>query len=181
MNSSRLKICFLLILLGLIADTSFAQATFLHEDFSTCISNLPNGWQKYSVTGTDTWGCTSGGQTGKGVTMSVYSSGNNHDNEDWLISPQIDLSSYTNPSLSFWCRTKYSGAFIQVFVSANYSGSGNPNTATWTTLPVVLPTSKFVMPMGESWNCVEPSSKGCAISARSIVIIRGIRLSSRGG
>ncbi len=141
MNSSRLKICFLLILLGLIADTSFAQATFLHEDFSTCISNLPNGWQKYSVTGTDTWGCTSGGQTGKGVTMSGYSSGNNHDNEDWLISPQIDLSSYTNPSLSFWCRTKYSGAFIQVFVSANYSGSGNPNTATWTTLPVVLPTS----------------------------------------
>lgn len=119
----------------------FGQSTTLHEPFSTCISNLPLGWQKYSVAGSDAWACTSAGQSGRGVQMSGYSGGSNHDNEDWLVSPQLDLSAYSDPKLSFWCRTKYTGPFIQVFVSTNYSGTGNPAGASWTNLSPILPTT----------------------------------------
>lgn len=121
--------------------TSFSQVTTLAEDFSTCTGSLPSGWTKYSVSGTDSWSCTSFAYSGQGVMMSGYSGGNNNTNEDWLISPLLNFSTYTAPSLSFWCRTKYSGPFIQVMVSNNYAGTGNPNAATWNALPAVLPTS----------------------------------------
>ncbi|HOZ50904.1 MAG TPA: choice-of-anchor J domain-containing protein [Chitinophagaceae bacterium] len=136
-----MKKIYLLLLLQSFFSFSFGQITSLHENFSTCITGLPNNWQKYNVTGSDSWQCTSAGQTSRGIIMSGYSGGMNNTNEDWVISPQIDLNLYTNPMLSFWCRTKYSGPFIQVLISNNYSGSGNPNSATWNTLPAVLPTA----------------------------------------
>lgn len=118
-----------------------AQQTTLNEDFNTCTGTLPLGWSKYSVVGSDTWSCTNYAYSGSGVVMSGYSGGNNHNNEDWLISPQLNLSGSNSPSLNFWCRTKYAGQFIQVLVSNNYAGSGNPNLASWTVLPAILPTS----------------------------------------
>lgn len=128
------------MLLSVLMKVSLAQPTTLHEDFTSCLSTLPSGWQKYSVTGTDAWQCSSSGQSGNGTSMSGYSSGSNHTNEDWLISPLVDFHLYSNPMLSFWCRTKYSGPLIQVLVSNNYTGTGNPNSASWNTLPVILPT-----------------------------------------
>jgi hypothetical protein len=130
-----------------------AQATFLNEDFTTCSGTLPAGWTKYSVVGSDSWSCTNFAYSGSGVVMSGYSGGNNNTNEDWLISPALNLSAYTSPALSFWCRTKYAGPFIQVMVSNNYAGSGNPNTATWTTLPVTLPTTN-----SDTWFLAGPAS-----------------------
>jgi hypothetical protein len=130
----------LFILLLFTSFLSSAQSTSLYEDFSTCISNLPGGWQKYNVNGAQTWQCSTSGQSGQGVSISGYSGGTYYANEDWLISPQLDLSNYTNPMLAFWCRTKFAGAFIQVMVSTNYN-SGNPNAATWIILPAILPTS----------------------------------------
>lgn len=117
-----------------------AQVGSLNEDFSTCTATVPAGWLKYSVNGAESWQCTTYGYAGAAVQMSGFN-GSNHVNEDWLISPQLNLASYTTPLLSFWCRTRYSGAFIQVLVSTNYGGSGNPNSATWTTVPVTLPTT----------------------------------------
>lgn len=117
-----------------------AQVTSLSEDFTTCISTMPSGWQKYSVTGNEQWQCSTTGYVGNGVSVSGYSGGNNQ-NEDWLISPSVNLVAYSSPKLSFWSRTKYVGAFIQVLISSNYSGSGNPNMSTWTALTVTLPTS----------------------------------------
>jgi endonuclease/exonuclease/phosphatase family metal-dependent hydrolase len=119
---------------------AFAQVGSLNEDFSTCNNSMPNGWLKYSVTGAESWQCTTYGYAGAAAQMSGFNGGN-HLNEDWLISPQLNLASYTTPLLSFWCRTRYSGAFIQLLVSTNYAGSGNPNSATWTTVPVTLPTT----------------------------------------
>jgi endonuclease/exonuclease/phosphatase family metal-dependent hydrolase len=119
---------------------AFAQVGSLNEDFSTCNNSMPNGWLKYSVTGVESWQCTTYGYAGAAAQMSGFNGGN-HLNEDWLISPQLNLASYTTPLLSFWCRTRYSGAFIQLLVSTNYAGSGNPNSATWTTVPVTLPTT----------------------------------------
>ncbi len=130
-----LFICFL----TLIGQQLKAQLTGLQEDFSSCTGALPAGWQQYSVTGTDSWKCTSSGVSGNGVYMNGYSAGVNHDNEDWLISPQLDLNTYSLPHLFFQSRTKFSGNAISVWISTNYAGSGNPNNANWTALTITLP------------------------------------------
>lgn len=132
-----------LLIFGLVSlpFMAFSQATNLSENFSTCFSSFPAGWQQYSVSGSDVWTCTSSGFTNRAAYMNGYSSGGNNTNEDWLISPLLNFASYSSPMLSFWSRTKYAGPFVQVWVSNNYSGSGNPNTANWTQLAVTLPTS----------------------------------------
>ena len=138
------RICKLFLLNILVfgwGQKSFAQATTLSENFNSCFTSFPAGWQQYSVTGTDVWECTASGYTGRAVFMSGYSSGANNTNEDWLISPQLNFANYSMPMLSFWSRTKFAGSFIQLWVSNNYSGSGNPNNATWTQIPVTLPTA----------------------------------------
>lgn len=119
---------------------SKGQITQLNEDFSTCSGFLPVLWQQYSVTGTDSWKCTATGYTDNGVYMNGYSGGMNHVNEDWLISPSLDLNTYSAPHLFFFSRTKFNGNAIEVLVSNNYIGSGNPNIANWTALTVALPT-----------------------------------------
>ncbi|HMN33492.1 MAG: choice-of-anchor J domain-containing protein [Chitinophagaceae bacterium] len=123
-----------------------AQQNSLDEDFSTCSATLPNNWKQYSVTGSDTWKCTASGYTNNAVFMNGYSGGNNNLNEDWLISPQIILNQFAAPTLSFYCRTKFAGKPIQVYVSNNYLGSGNPNLATWTLLNANLPATN-----SDSW------------------------------
>lgn len=133
---------FLILSLGLLSfQFTVAQINTLNEDFSTCLGSLPNGWTQYSVVGTDTWSCTASGYTNRGVYMNGYSGGNNNNNQDWLISPLLNLSTYSKPELSFICRTKFSGSPIQVFISNNYNGSGNPNNATWNHLNVPLPAN----------------------------------------
>ncbi len=129
------------VLLFIAVTNSFCQLTVLHEDFSNCITTIPNQWHPYNVSGTDAWQCNSAGYLGNGVSMSGYSGSTNHDNEDWLISPYLDFSSYTNPILSFRCRTKYNGQAIQVKVSNNYNGLSDPNLAIWSTLTTILPAT----------------------------------------
>ncbi|MFC6997760.1 T9SS-dependent choice-of-anchor J family protein [Rufibacter roseus] len=106
------------------------------QNFDACSSALPGGWTQYSITGAQTWSCTTFGQTGNAVQMSGFSGGN-QTNEDWLISPPVDLSSgYTYPVLSFWSRTAFAGAPLKLMVSTNYSGTGSPtaNGVTWAEL-----------------------------------------------
>jgi hypothetical protein len=45
--------------------------------------------------------------------------------------------------LKFDSAYNYAGAPIQALVSNNYSGTGNPNLATWTTLNPVLSGGSF--------------------------------------
>lgn len=98
------------------------------ESFST---NFPN-WVKYSVTGAQVWSLdTQFGNPGSCAKMSGFA-GSNNANEDWLISPAIDLTGKTSAMLSFDNASRFSGNLIQVYVSTNYSGTGAPNTATWT-------------------------------------------------
>lgn len=66
--------------------------------------------------------------------MTGFASSASNANVDWLISPAINLSSYKNASLSFDNAFKFDGPIIEVYVSRNYSGSGDPNATgvTWT-------------------------------------------------
>lgn len=118
---------------------SYAQLTTLQQDFSTCQTSLPALWQKFSVTGTESWNCSTGGFQADGVAMSGYSNGTNHVNEDWLITPLLNLMSYAQPVFYFQCKSKYDGLPLSILVSSNYSGSGNPSIAAWSTLNVNLP------------------------------------------
>ena len=54
------------------------------------------------------------------------------DSNDWLISPALDFSATSNEKLAFTTVKGYDGPELNVLVSTDYSGSGNPEDATWT-------------------------------------------------
>lgn len=55
--------------------------------------------------------------------------------ESWLISPAIDLTGGTNASMNFRNTIRFdTGPQLQLMVSTNFTGTGDPNLATWTDL-----------------------------------------------
>ena len=64
-------------------------------------------------------------------------------NEDWLISPLVYMNNYHNEKLAFYTATSYTGPALEVLVSGNYSGQGNPNLATWTPLTATLSSGSW--------------------------------------
>ena len=124
--------------------------TVFNFDGCTSATEISDGWLQYSVTGAQIWACTTFGHDRTststtasapyGVQINGYLNGN-VDNEDWLISPGLNLSAQTNPTLTFWARSAFVGPGLQVRVSTTYSGSGDPNLATWTTLNAILPAT----------------------------------------
>ena len=51
--------------------------------------------------------------------------------EDWLISPAFTVGAGSEIEIAFNLYRKYGGPELQVMVSADYAGSGDPNLATW--------------------------------------------------
>ena len=98
-------------------------------------------WTKFSVTGAQVWAVDpTYGNPGACAKMTGFTSVNNA-NEDWLISPAINLSAVTSATLTFDNVCKFAGNDIEVFISSNYSGSGAPSAATWTPLTANLDTN----------------------------------------
>jgi gliding motility-associated-like protein len=126
------------------------QTAFNFENCTTAGSSaLSDGFYQYSVTGPQTWGCTTSfghdasdptgkASIGNALQINGFSSGNIL-NEDWLISPALNLSAMNYAVLSFWTRSAFSGDKLQLKVSTNYSGTGNPALATWTTIDGKFP------------------------------------------
>ncbi|MDI3320067.1 T9SS type A sorting domain-containing protein [Pinibacter soli] len=112
-------------------------------DFNTCtLSGLPaGGFLAYNVTGAQKWACSFYGRNNThGVDINGYS-GSSLENEDWLISPPVYLTQFTNmPVLSFYSRGEFSGPKLELFVSTDYDGFSAPSTATWTPLEGNFPT-----------------------------------------
>ncbi|MCX2739699.1 Ig-like domain-containing protein [Pontibacter anaerobius] len=113
------------------------------ENFDNCSPNgsttLSGNWMHYSVAGSETWACSEYGQDNTfGVQMNGYNGGAKQ-NEDWLISPAYNMQEFNLPVMSVNYITKYGGPGLQVKVSADYSGSGDPAAATWTDL-ITLPS-----------------------------------------
>jgi hypothetical protein len=129
---------------GITGNTTWNFATgsaIYSADFNTCTASLTDGFTQYSVTGPQVWACTTFGHgttpTGSapnGVQINGFAAGSNIINEDWLISPSLNLVSTTYPLLSFWSRTAFNGAPLKLKVSTNYTGTGDPTLATWTDL-----------------------------------------------
>ncbi|HSC40509.1 MAG TPA: choice-of-anchor J domain-containing protein, partial [Chitinophagaceae bacterium] len=124
-------------------------ATF---DFQNCTGNglLPNGFTQYSVTGAQVWDCTVFGRDpaapagtapfANGVQINGYANGINNQNKDWLISPKLDLTGTTYPLLSFYSRNAFDGDPLELKISTDYTGSGDPSLATWTNLNGKFPS-----------------------------------------
>ncbi|MCC3160297.1 choice-of-anchor J domain-containing protein [Hymenobacter sp. 15J16-1T3B] len=127
----------------------------LSFDFQACTgtTSISDGWTQYSVTGPQTWACTTFGRDPQnpagttafpsGVQINGFASGSNVLNEDWLISPALNLASTTFPLLSYWSRVAFNGAPLKLMVSTNYSGSGSPlaSGVTWTDLNGSFPAT----------------------------------------
>ncbi len=112
-------------------------------DFNDCTTSLSTGFTAFSVIGAQQWSCISnfGRNSTNGININGYASGTNNINEDWLISPAFNLSSSTFPILSFYSRGEFSGPSLQLKVSTDYPGTGNPADYTWTTINGYFPDS----------------------------------------
>jgi hypothetical protein len=88
-------------------------------------------FKQYSVLGNAIWQYgTYGGKYY--ATISGYETSDA--NEDWLISPPVNLDLYSEETLIFQTATKYSDptGTLKLYYSSNYSGTGTPTAAAWT-------------------------------------------------
>ncbi len=123
-----------------ISATVMSHSPYAQEfDNCTGTETLTGGWMQYSVSGDQNWACTKYGETGNAIQMSGY--GDSSNNVDWLISPAMDLTEFTLPVLSLNYRTKFTGDALVIKVSTNYTGTGDPNAATWANL-ATLPANE---------------------------------------
>ncbi|TKS57572.1 T9SS type A sorting domain-containing protein [Mesohalobacter halotolerans] len=106
-------------------------ATTLPYSFDFTNDPFNNDWQQFSVSGAEQWE-----YTGSGAQMNAFNSGCQI-NEDWLITPFFDLDSYNNEELSFTTSEGFSGTDLEVLYSTDYSGTGDPNNANWTTITTI--------------------------------------------
>ncbi|MEL7221285.1 MAG: choice-of-anchor J domain-containing protein [Bacteroidota bacterium] len=56
------------------------------------------------------------------------------DNEDWLISPALNMDAYADEILTFETASNFDGPDLQLVVSTDYDGAGDPSSFTWTDL-----------------------------------------------
>jgi hypothetical protein len=102
-------------------------------------------WTPVSVIGAQEWDRDN--TFGVGDTPCASMSGyevQSNENEDWLISPALNLNNYVNEVLTFQNAKNYNGNDLELKASTNYSGSGDPNSATWTDLTYILAPSGWV-------------------------------------
>ncbi len=97
---------------------------------------------QFNVLGNDYWQLgTYGGKYY--ATVTGYTTGAN---EDWLISPAINMDQSFDESLIFETATKYGNPVgtLKLLWSNNYNGIDNPNNATWTEIaPLNLSSGNF--------------------------------------
>jgi len=117
-------------------------STISHEGFDSGLGV----WSQYSVTGDQVWEWANFGNP-PGCAKGNGFSGAAVENEDWLISPSLDLTGYINLTFGFdHARNYASNDGLYVMISTDYVGSGDPALATWSDL-----TASFTFPDPGSW------------------------------
>lgn len=122
---------FFLVLSGLGVHPLAAQTILLNESLLTQTSF--DAFTTVSVTGTQNWTFSAL----YGAVCSGYLGGQNFENEDWLISPEMNLSQAANVKLTF-AHARGNAAVLNVgvaegwytvFATSNYTG--DPTTTQW--------------------------------------------------
>lgn len=125
-----------------------SKAVILESTFDSDLGN----WTHYSIEGDQVWEWADYGNPPGCAKMTGYD-GEQFANEDWIVSPVMDLSSASGVTLNFDEAINYEGGSIEdneeIYISTNYSGSGNPmENGDWTELNVTGRAS------GSSWDFV---------------------------
>ncbi|HPD94394.1 MAG: choice-of-anchor J domain-containing protein [Bacteroidales bacterium] len=118
------------------------NAVVFAEDFETATAYETidiNNWTQYIEAGTATWeGRSFGGNTY--ASFSAHNTGE-PSNIAWLLTPAIDLTEYSAVKLNFKSKDGYNnGDPLEVLISTDYPGTGDPNSYTWTNLNPTLST-----------------------------------------
>ncbi|MEA2105802.1 MAG: choice-of-anchor J domain-containing protein, partial [Bacteroidota bacterium] len=117
-------------------------SVYFEEDFEAVTPYEPviiDNWMVYDEVGSETW---EGREYDDNlyVQMSAYGS-EDPSNISWLITSAIDLTEYSSAIFSFKSKDGYNnGDPLEVFISTDYPGTGDPNTATWVDLDPTLST-----------------------------------------
>jgi hypothetical protein len=150
-----------------IVTVSAAAIDPFNQNFNDPAFLTNSGWRQYSKVGAQVWASTNFGRTcltgcnaatvDKAVQINGFSSGAK-DNEDWLISPLLDMTGFANfPALSFWTISAFAGDGLQLKYSSDYAGIGDPTLSTWTSID-----GKFPAPNSALWtksaNIILPKS-----------------------
>ena len=110
-----------------------------------------NTFSAYSVEGEQEWYFNTSNPT-YGAVMSGYANGTSYANEDWFISPVIDLRNSTNPILNFEHARGPEGSmnvgveegYYTVWVTNDYTTGEDPTQERWVELPILnQPTVKW--------------------------------------
>lgn len=107
------------------------------QDFSAGFGD----WETVSVIGDQAWYIDTYGNPAPCATMKGYDGSNQNENEDWLISPAFNSNEHESLILNFESASGYSGNDIEVLISTDYDGGGNPGGANWTALTATLSNS----------------------------------------
>jgi hypothetical protein len=110
-------------------------------DFNNCSSASFSGWTAYSLAGDSVWTCSIfGNGSTNGLQINGFVSGvGAAENDDWIISPQLDLSSFNFVGFTMDIRTKFSGPQPQFYIATNQSATPQAGSAAWQPLTVFLP------------------------------------------
>ncbi len=124
-------------------DPAGGEVNILDEEFNGSLGDF----QTVSITGDQNWTAASYKQD-QYAKMSGHlsSTGKNYDNEDWLISPAINLSGFSNPNMQIDQAINYlHNQWDQTTVQVSTDYTGDVASATWT--PVTIST----LPTGSNW------------------------------
>lgn len=110
--------------------------------FDKCSPVLIDEWQVANLLGDSTWRCSPDGYpTNNGIIINGFTPGiGGRDNNDWLISPSLDLSLYTNPTLAFALKSRFKGMPLKIYIAVNQASRPEPGSNNWKELEVIYPT-----------------------------------------
>lgn len=130
----------------------------------TFVTESIDNYFTQSVVGDQTWYIS----TSYGVVMNGYASSADHENEDWLVIQNIDLSNFTNATLSLnqainYVDTEVLGTDIAIKVSTDFDGT-DVTTASWDVLDL------DVWPDGDSYTYFDSKASLSAYAGQVISI-----------
>jgi hypothetical protein len=110
------------------ATTETTPFVLIYQDFD----NNWGFWDTVNVLGDEVWDRDNTfGIDGTPCAQMSGFSGSANENEDWLISPPMNLDAFNNEVLTFFTAMNYTGPDLEPLISSDYDGGGDPSTATW--------------------------------------------------
>lgn len=126
-------------------DIPTINTAFYSEDFDTAVDNTTfdfAGWTNFAEVGTELW--TEEMFNGDGTVQFNPFGNGEAENISWIITPQIDITGYTNVKMSFRSAMNFVSDNVnnrvEVWVSPDYDGT-NFEDATWTKFNARFATS----------------------------------------